>query len=1792
MIEFELDFEDGNRPREVPETPLKEWRLKYQAGTIVAQDFIEFFRKEAKNYFEFEYVSEADSTRESLRCSFNEAGAKAGIIDVLLEFILGDNPETILDKLQKEGNTAAVCGKVFKNGEPTYCCRECGMDLTCVLCVNCFKQSPHRYHKYKMSTSGGGGCCDCGDEEAWKKDHYCDEHYRNKGLPAESPIITDAIKGRCDIAFRAIIQFCMNIFEIESIASLECLDDGNEDDRIFCTVLYNDESHTFGQVIQTLTKIVKCRQKDAMDIVASIDREGRAVVRCESFAACRQLKESIEKQSVQIGATTSNSRANQSLRVSVLHRRAVSCQQFAIQLLTWFQEFLMKHMTFRAIFATVISDKTTTYNIGHILEYDVKLWKTARSCWHRLLISGMLMEYDNKMALAQEFSRHYATIVQDFIRDDHDHSFSIVSLSVQLFTVPSIAHYLIAVEGIFHKLLHTFYHESIDMYVQNKTLHFARNMAISGQFKRAAYILYDMRYILSFKPEVWTPELREGFLEGVKVLLRLLNVMQGMESVTRQTGQHMDYEPEWECAFNLHIKLANTISLVLDWCASDREILLKVYQMTMRHLMNNGFNLNTSKIEEQSVNDHVAKCMMYDVSSRPVSIHLPLSRFYAGIYLHLGKYGITFDNAFTTGGRTPEEIMEPILCTQAMIAQVNSGMWRRNGYSLLHQLYFYRNVRCRSEMLDRDIVGLQIGAALIESNQYLIHLLNKFNLLEWIQADYESNNTSAADDDFIRQLSMIDEFLEMLIVIIGERYVPGIANVTDADRIKKEIIQLLCIKSYSHSELNRALLDSNNEIILEHVTDVLADFKKPMKTDSKGVYVLKDEFYDDYNMYFYHYTKEEKSKSEENQRARRKAKELLVCCPPPQLPKLTDGFVSIANLLQCDVMMTIISTVFNRALDLKSSSFTDNHLQKVLHLIGYALQEEASGNYPFLQFFERSQKFDILPSLEKLSHSARVESHRDFILWTLKKFKELQPKESTTEEAMETPADEDEGIEPMTAAEAEKQEKEERSRLAAQRRSKILAQMMNAQRNFMKSNAEMFEKLEGVKDDDESSMDWQTDRDRFELEEGAVAYRSLACLGVDRRHQQPVDKTFKCILCFEDCTVTKDGPCLVYSAYIQKSKVLPPTGDAPNSIYTSSCGHVMHDTCWNEYYSNEESKEMRRPTRNRQGYFLLRNNSDFQCPYCRCVSNAVLPLTAPISKFSVSPVIHTGEEVVPLDKWVDVMTAFTEIVTTVPAPSSPSASTDEDTPKDSDWFMYPNLEEILTGKMVTVDDFKKLCAPQQSLEITKEWASFADRFTESLRKFAHTPFDLNKNEELPKLWHTCSYTIQALEVYLRATSKPFKSEMSIRHSSCLSGLIRASCLRAGNVDAEDLNNILNPVRKILETLFTQKGTPVLQWNCFEMLLSVILSVPSMMFAYDGKKVITCGSFFEFYVLQLLFIANLVKALLLFNEEDQTFMDIDEEEQESKEDEVAACSSASASASASTSASTSQNLSTEVFEDLKNFYQRFNLRQRNNPTQEISQRNIRSLLEHMRTESKQFLRSACLFFHFVTDVEFTDEFLEPDSDTFVNMCSYLGLNTAVESYFDSKRPSAVIAELFASHPELEKYTTTTVLPLVPCTLPVPSLVALPDDYSDLINSVSELTCPNNEREEMKTPTMCLICGDILCGQSYCCQPELEPTRIVGACTYHAHFCGAEIGVFLRIRDCQIVYLGRNKGCFIQPPYLDEYGETDAGLRRGNPLTLCTERYRKIHLLWLGHGLHEEIARLNETTSITSHQWYDM
>ena len=68
------------------------------------------------------------------------------------------------------------CGYVFRRGDIAWNCRTCQYDSTCVLCDKCFHNSDHEGHEVYFHRTSPGGCCDCGDIEAWKSEGCCPLH--------------------------------------------------------------------------------------------------------------------------------------------------------------------------------------------------------------------------------------------------------------------------------------------------------------------------------------------------------------------------------------------------------------------------------------------------------------------------------------------------------------------------------------------------------------------------------------------------------------------------------------------------------------------------------------------------------------------------------------------------------------------------------------------------------------------------------------------------------------------------------------------------------------------------------------------------------------------------------------------------------------------------------------------------------------------------------------------------------------------------------------------------------------------------------------------------------------------------------------------------------------------------------------------------------------------------------------------------------------------------------------------------------------------------------------------------------------------------------------------------------------------------------------------------------------------------------------------------------------------------------------------------------------------------------
>lgn len=196
------------------------------------------------------------------------------------------------------------CGHIFKAGEGTYRCLTCGADDTCVLCSRCFDASDHTGHQYQISLSAGNcGCCDCGDEEAWRVPLCCAIHTDTGEAKGKEKIKKDLPSAwvediRTTIS-RTLDYFCDVIScspeqlrlpkteegirhdEVASRLHPGWYGDGDEEEEEpeFALALWNDEKHTIREVSHQVTRA--CRERSSFgDLKAHETNEiGRSVIK-------------------------------------------------------------------------------------------------------------------------------------------------------------------------------------------------------------------------------------------------------------------------------------------------------------------------------------------------------------------------------------------------------------------------------------------------------------------------------------------------------------------------------------------------------------------------------------------------------------------------------------------------------------------------------------------------------------------------------------------------------------------------------------------------------------------------------------------------------------------------------------------------------------------------------------------------------------------------------------------------------------------------------------------------------------------------------------------------------------------------------------------------------------------------------------------------------------------------------------------------------------------------------------------------------------------------------------------------------------------------------------------------------------------------------------------------------------------------------------------------------------------------------------------------------------------------
>ncbi|XP_034051112.1 E3 ubiquitin-protein ligase UBR1 isoform X2 [Thalassophryne amazonica] len=1686
--------------------------------------------------------------KKELIPTVEEELAKTRILHPFECFLFGEDPEEGLEKLKQSSTSSQLCGRVFKEGETVYSCRECAIDPTCVLCMDCFQDSVHKSHRYKMHASSGGGFCDCGDIEAWKIGPCCSKHDPGAAITMVTDVcvLEPGLQEHAENLFRVLLKYTTDFLVWEENFELSAeLQPRMKENTYYC-VLYNDEHHSYDHVISTLQRSVHCDHAEAQMHTVLIDNEGRQPVKRSTLQSCLQAKDLIRHNSEHISL--------QPLRVEVLHTTVMAHQSFALRLASWFQKIIGYSVGFRQLFCQLVLEPNPDCpcHISRLMLYDAKMYKVARKVIHELIFCSLLMDVDFKRLFAIEFTQHYKHLQKDFINDDHERSISITALSVQIFTVPTLARHLIEEANVIKVIVGTvmeLLQEHLDD--SNRFCFLGFN---SDKFSRIQVIFHDLRYILISKPSVWTEELRRQFLEGFKFFLGFLKCIQGMGEVKRQIGQHIAVEPDWEAGFSLQIQLRHILAMFQDWCSSDDELLVCAFMECHNALM----QCNNQPFRKEASDYYMCKHILHvhpcSVSHEPVSIHLPISRLLAGLYVHLCRTSAIkqLDKLSYPGRYDYTQLAEHSLRCVVLAAQVSAEMWRRNGLSLVSQVYYYHDVKCRDEMYDKDILMLQIAASKMDPNHLLMLILLRFELF-----DYFNGSCCTKDqDEMIQRNRLIEEMLYLLIVLVGERYYPGVSQVTKEDVTKREVIHLLCIEPMAHSNLVKGLPENeSHETGLEAVLSKVSTFKKP-GASGPGLYEIKKEYLVEFNPFFYHYSRSQHTKAEESQKKRKAQEGIDKALLPPVPPPFCPAFSSIVGFLCCDIIIHILRRVLQNAAEERSTRWTEAMIQRALHLIAQALLEEKTQlEYTDVEevSFDFSLKARRIGSehnksvfllLSKVKTIPSLEAQTDMIKWILQMFEIVKCLREKSSPAVSMNVDAAKPEE--TAQDKEKAERKRKAEAAKLHRQKIMAQMSAMQKNFIESNKMLYDNMPESGMQEEAVPSKSCSMEQKEL---------CVAIGPHRGSTSAEREILTCILCQEEQKVTAQGPAMVLTACVQRStvlsqcrgRILTNKGDDTMSYplfmpadlavgtHTGSCGHVMHAACWQKYF-----EAIQNSTRNRLHTELIINldNGDYLCPLCKALCNTIIPLIPlePLT-FNYESAEIIGQHLT-LPRWIQVISARVK--------GLKSASQDTESSSDD-----ADIDLCGAGQ----SDFRSILSYG-----VQEPRRFSDSIAEMLVVCATTihmvGLQTAPNELCPcvplMVWNTCAFTIQAIEHILQEESKPLFGSLQNRQLAGLKAIVQFSAAQRVKSSQTVVQRHFSDMLAVLLPNLSQKNTPsLLEVDFFHLLVGLVLSIPSLYQeeTVDLQPSTVSSAYNHLYIFHLVTMAHVLQVLL---------------------------SSADFPAVVGGDESEEARTAAELYAAVSHYSGR--------PFPDVAGN---SVAESVKRGIEPFLRCAALFFSYLTGVQPPEE-LSSAAVTFQGqfeaLCGYLALPSNVFQLFQQQKDTVTpLLQRWCGSAALTKVLNDKIQP-VRHPRKRNHLFELPEDYSVLLNQASLFDCQRGFGDEKKHPTLCMICGAMLCSQTTCCSLRIDGEE-VGACTAHAATCGAGVGMFLRIRECEVVLMASKTQASTYPaPYLDDYGETDPHLGRGNPLHLCPERFKKLNQRWQQHCILEEIARSLEVITV--------
>ena len=643
--------------------------------------------------------------------------------------------------------------------------------------------------------------------------------------------------------------------------------------------------------------------------------------------------------------------------------------------------------------------------IDFLILYDLRMWKILRNNLRKLYIGTVVKVPQFKRVLGLRFAAIYRVLAQLYLVADREPDHSIINLSLQMLTTPSITAEIIQRGNFCTRLLAILYTfltkrrvgdpEDVDLSVG---MNFEAGVITN---RRIHHFLNDLRYMLEAK---YTQQRLREDPEYLLQFLDILKLFQGMDSNVRAVGEHVPFETDaWMTTIILVRDVARNIRAfaeafrwdktkddmtIMAMCRAIKEISRTaiLHSLGIEHAR---FHASESRhplrfktvapyeFERQASNSNTQQqhsIVDFAVEREALSFHHPLhwalswiidegkSMSKAQLQSQMNFSSQTLQNRYfqanpdlTIPELTSLEYMLALfdipLRTLAWISQLKAGMWVRNGLGLRHQMVTYRQVTQREITSQRDIFLLQAGMVVCPPQTLLANIIDRFHMDKLIRANYEI----PADWEDHHLMDVAEDFVHLLIVLVSDRTIlrpieedPNPAS----SQAVREIVHTLCFKPLPYSDLTDRITHSStstpefNEILFS-----VARFKPPEGFSDSGVFALKEDCYDEIDPYYYYYSKNQREEAENAWRrneATRTGKPFDdVVFEPHMKPIKTGLFTNLSAFTQTPLFGQVIWGILHLALNPSAlgkvpPNRVEAFLPLVLHLIMIASIEDDS----------------------------------------------------------------------------------------------------------------------------------------------------------------------------------------------------------------------------------------------------------------------------------------------------------------------------------------------------------------------------------------------------------------------------------------------------------------------------------------------------------------------------------------------------------------------------------------------------------------------------------------------------------------------------------------------------------------------------------------------------------------------------------------------------------------------------------------------------------------------------------